>query len=228
MEERQIRAIFINGSPRKNKNTFQMLEKTMLGAKEEGAITEMINLYEIDFKGCKSCFACKLKNAKTDGVCAVKDDLKPILERCKEADVLVLGSPVYFSYPSGEIRSFMERLIFPNFSYEVDENGNRIPPVKYPKQTAMIFTMNIKEQMLKDWHYDILLGTCSEQMKAGFINCETLCACDTYQFNDYSKYAANVFNEEAKRKQRDEHFPVDLNNAYLLGRRLVNNARSMR
>ena len=49
-------------------------------------------IYNIDFKGCKSCFACKLKNSKTNGVCALKDDLRPVLERCRQADVIVLGS----------------------------------------------------------------------------------------------------------------------------------------
>ena len=39
---------------------------------------------DIDFKGCKSCFACKIKNSKTNGVCALKDDLRPVLERLEK------------------------------------------------------------------------------------------------------------------------------------------------
>lgn len=52
----------------------------------------------------------------------IKDDLRPVLEKAHEADVLVIGSPVYFSYPSGMTRSFMERLIFPHFTYDYDEH----------------------------------------------------------------------------------------------------------
>ena len=47
-----MKALFINGSPRKNKNTVQMLESAMRGAQEAGAETELINLYDLDYKGC--------------------------------------------------------------------------------------------------------------------------------------------------------------------------------
>ena len=141
MEQKTIKALFVNGGPRKNKNTAQMLESAMQGAKDAGAEVELVHLYDLDYKGCKSCFACQLKNAKTDGVCAIRDGLRPVLEKAREADVIVIGSPVYFSYPTGQTRSFLERLIFPNFTYDYDEQGNRRRPIR-KKQTAMIFTMN--------------------------------------------------------------------------------------
>ena len=56
-----MKALFINGSPRKNGNTAKLLKRAMEGAAEAGAETELINLYE----GCMSCFACKLKGGKT-------------------------------------------------------------------------------------------------------------------------------------------------------------------
>ena len=97
--------MFFNASPRKGWNTAKMLEAAMVGAEEAGAETELVNLYDISFPGCKSCFACKLKNAKTNGVCAIRDELRPILERTRHSDVLVLGAPVYFSYPTGVYRA---------------------------------------------------------------------------------------------------------------------------
>ena len=115
--EKKIRAMFFNGSPRKNKNTADMLQSAMRGAEAAGAETELVHLYDIDFKGCKSCFACKLKNSKCNGICAINDDLRPVLERARLADVIVLGSPVYYSYPTGVIRAFMERLMFPIGTY---------------------------------------------------------------------------------------------------------------
>ena len=48
-----MKAIFINGSPRKNKNTAQMLESAMKGAQEAGAETELIHLYGLNYKGCQ-------------------------------------------------------------------------------------------------------------------------------------------------------------------------------
>jgi multimeric flavodoxin WrbA len=88
--------IAVNGSPRKNWNTYILLEMCLKGAKEMGAETEMINLYDIPFKGCTSCFACKLKDV-TVKQCAMRDELAPILEKICACDALVLGSPVYFA-----------------------------------------------------------------------------------------------------------------------------------
>lgn len=224
MENKTIKAVFVNGGPRKKRNTVQMLESAMKGAQEAGAEVEIINLYDIDFKGCKNCFACQLKNAKTDGVCAIRDDLRPVLERACEADVIVIGSPVYFSYPTGETRSFLERLIFPNFTYDYDEQGNRRRPIR-EKQTAMIFTMNIPEEAMAEWKYPVLLGTCEKQLRENFGHSETLYACNTYQFTDYSRYAMTVFKEEDKRQHRDAHWQTDLQNAYELGKRLVEKAK---
>ena len=214
------KALFINGSPRKNKNTALMLQSAIHGAQDAGADAEMLHLYDIGFTGCKSCFACQLKNAKTDGLCAIRDGLRPLLEKARDAEVLVVGSPVYFSYPSGVTRSFLERLIFPNFTYDYDADGHRRRPIRQ-KQTAMIFTMNISEEAMPQWKYPVLLGSCAEQLKENFGNSETLYACDTYQFSDYSRYAMTVFKEEDKRRHRDEHFPIDLQNAYELGKKLV-------
>lgn len=55
----------INGSPRKQWNTAQMCESFAKGAKDNGADVEIAHLYDIDFKGCRSCFSCKLKDGKT-------------------------------------------------------------------------------------------------------------------------------------------------------------------
>ena len=53
---------------------------------------------------------------------------------------------------------------------------------------------------------------------------ETLYACNTYQFADYSRYDMTLFTEEEKRAHRDVHFENDLANAHALGKRLVEKA----
>lgn len=206
--------------PTKEKQHIEVIGKCHAGSKGCRGRSRTFNLYDIDFKGCKSCFACQLKNAKTGGVCALKDDLRTVLEHAHEADVIIIGSPVYFHYPTGEVRSFLERLNFPNFTYEYDAQGNRVRPID-PKNTAMIFTMNVNEATFDDWGYRMILGKCAETMRANFGKCEELYVFDTYQFNDYSRYANTMFDEEVKRRHRDEQFPKDLNKAYELGKRLV-------
>ena len=119
-------AMFFNASPRKGWNTHKMLEAAKAGAEEAGAVTELVNLYDIKFPGCKSCFACKLKNTQT--------------------------------------------------------------------------------------------------LAAVFGASETLYACNTYQFADYSRYCMTLFTEEEKRAYRDAHVNEDLANARTLGKRLVEKA----
>ncbi|MBR6625080.1 MAG: flavodoxin family protein, partial [Mailhella sp.] len=64
----------LNGSPRLKGNTAAMLQAALDGAASAGAETKLIQLYPLDFKGCISCFSCKLKGGR-HGVCAMKDEL---------------------------------------------------------------------------------------------------------------------------------------------------------
>ncbi len=57
----------INGSPRKNWNTSKMCESFAKGVVKTGNSAEIINLYDVDFKGCRACYACKLKDGKNYG-----------------------------------------------------------------------------------------------------------------------------------------------------------------
>jgi multimeric flavodoxin WrbA len=220
MKDGKIFAMFFNGGPRKGWNTFKMLEAAKAGAEKAGAETELVNLYDISFPGCKSCFACKLKNAKTEGVCILRDELRPVLERARQADVLVLGSPVYFGYPTGVYRAFLERLAFPVYSYHY-ENGKPLAARDKVIETASIFTMNIPEEWLDEWKYPLVLESNTGTLETVFGASESLYACNTYQFTDYSRYDVTIFDEGKKRAYRDEHFEKDLENAKELGSRLV-------
>lgn len=224
MKDGKIFAMFFNGSPRKGWNTFKMLEAAKAGAEKAGAETELVNLYNINFPGCKSCFACKLKNAKTEGVCILRDELRPVLERARQADILVLGSPIYFSYPTGVYRAFLERLAFPVYSYHY-ENGKPVTARDKVIETANIFTMNCPEEMMKKIGDPAILEENTNTLRSVFGACETVYAFNTYQFADYSRYDITLFSEEAKRAYRDEHFGKDLENAKELGSRLVERAK---
>lgn len=220
-----MKALFVNGSPRKNWNTHKMLESAMNGAKDAGAECELVHLYDYTFKGCVSCFACKLKNDRTGGLCAFKDALTPILQKAHEADMIIIGSPVYYGYPTAQTRAFMERLMFAAGTYLVDENGNHVRKLKKIIPTAMIYTMNCSENIFEKVNYPILLGINVEYLKIIFGYSEMLCAYDTYQFSDYSRYAVNMFKEEEKAEHREKFFPEDLRKAYELGKRLVDKAK---
>lgn len=210
--------MFVNGSPRKNFNTAQLLEHAMQGARDAGAEVEMVNLYDraLNYKGCMSCFACKLKGGRK-GVCSFPDGLKPLLERAVEADVLVCGSPVYCGYPSAGLRAFMERLVFPAVNY----SDYSQPVVLKPKRSATIYTMNCPDEAIYRANaYDVLMDTNARQLGM-FGPTEMLCSYDTWQFNDYGRYDAARFDVAHKAEVHEKRFPQDLQQAYALGHRLA-------
>lgn len=217
-----MKALFINGSPRKNGNTAQLLKRAMDGAREAGAEVELVNLYDrsMNYKGCMSCFACKLKGGKK-GVCSFKDDLQPILQKAVEADVLVCGSPNYCGYPSAALRAFMERMEFPAVNY-FDYSK---PVVLKRICSATIYTMNCpNEEVYRQMNYPILMDTSAKQL-AVFGPTEILCSYDTYQFSNYDRYDAATFSEAHKAEVRETQFLIDLEKVYELGKRLVAKAK---
>lgn len=218
-----MKIVAINGSPRKKWNTATLLEKALEGAASEGAETEMIHLYDFNFKGCISCFACKLKGGKSYGKCAVKDDITPVLEKLEEADAVVLGSPIYLGNLTGEMRSFMERYVFPYLVY-----SNDLPSL-YPKNipVGFIYTMGIKEEYFDMFGLKKTIELNENFAKRIFGYSESLCSTDTYQFDDYSKYVADRFDPEEKAKRRKEVFPQDCQKAFEMGARFVKRQKTM-
>ena len=210
--------IGINGSPRKTWNTATLLEKALDGAASRGAKTELVHLYDLDFQGCTSCFACKLRGGKSYGRCAVQDDLAPVLDAIAGADALVLGSPIYFGCVTGEMRSFLERLLFP---YLADTN----PPSSLfggELATAFIYTMNVPEEYVEATGYTQLFAA-NEQLLGRIFGrpAETLCSFETLQFADYSKVVFSYADPEERRERRRTVFPRDCEKAFALGARLA-------
>ena len=208
--------IAINGSPRKKWNTAMLLEKTLEGAKSNGADTELIHLYDLTFTGCTSCFACKLKGGKIYGRCAVRDELAPVLDRIRDADALVLGSPIYFGTVTGAMRSFMERLLFPYLEY------TNPPSTLFDRKikTAFICTMNVSEEQMKAAQYPVHIGLNENILARTFGHAETLCSFETLQFEDYSKVVFSYTDPEVRKERRKTVFPKDLKKAFALGARL--------
>jgi multimeric flavodoxin WrbA len=214
-----MKVIAVNGSPRKDWNTATLLEKALEGAASQGAETELIHLYDLSFKGCKSCFACKTRGGESYGRCAVEDDLTPILQRAAEADAIILGSPFYFGTASGEMRSFMERLMFPYLAYSGP------PRSLFPRKinTGFIYTMNARQEGMKPSGQEARVTGNERLLTMLFGASESLCSYDTYQFEDYSKVVADLFDPEEKAKRREEVFPIDCEKAFEMGARFAKN-----
>lgn len=215
-----MNVIAFNGSPRQGKNTASLLQHALDGAAEAGAETWLVHLYNIDFKGCRSCFACKRKGGAHYGVCAVADGLTPLLRAVAACDVLLLGTPVYFGQESAAMRGLMERLFFPSTVYDKEGSSLFSRPVK----TALFYTMNISEDQMSAYGWDRTIAWTSGIMRRIFGNCEVLLSADTLQFDDYSLYESSRFDSAAKMERHRTVFPQDCARAFELGKALVSRA----
>ena len=213
-----MKVIAVNGSPRKTWNTAELLKKALEGAASTGADTKLIHLYDLNFKGCTSCFACKRENSKWVGHCAMKDDLTDVLEEILTSDVLLIGSPIYLWDVTGETRSFFERLVFANLSYDKSHRSDFAGKIS----TGFIYTMNITEDMVDQCGYRYIFEA-QQRFLTEILNgtSEYLVIADTYQFDDYSKYNASKFDERHKAQVKESRFPVSCQNAFQMGARLA-------
>ena len=210
-----MKAVAVNGSPRKGWNTDMLLREALHGAADAGAETELIQLSELTFSGCRSCFACKRAGAET-GQCMWKDDLQPVFDKMLSADALFMGSPIYLGNVSGMMYCLMERLVFSLLSY--DDYSKKLFPGHI--NSCFFFTMNAPKIYANTAYRGVMKQYAVAMGRLGGKS-EYYAACDTLQFEDYSKFAAGTFNEEHKRKVRQTQFPKDLQAAYDIGFRLV-------
>lgn len=101
------KVLLLNGSPHANGCTARALEEMVNVFSQEGVDTEVIQVGNQDISGCVSCGFCE-KNGK----CVFNDLVNEVAEKFKDADGLVVGSPVYYGSPNGTILSFMDRLFY--------------------------------------------------------------------------------------------------------------------
>ncbi|SJZ67753.1 flavodoxin family protein [Selenihalanaerobacter shriftii] len=212
-----MKVIGINGSPRKEWNTATLLTEALEGASSQGAKTELVHLYDLDYKGCISCFACKKINGNSYGKCALQDDLALVLEKIEEADAVIFASPVYFGRATGEMRSCLERLMFQYLVYD-KEHSNLLDKEIL---TGFIYTMNVRQQQMEELGYEETFKSTERSLKRIFGASESLFVTNTYQFEDYSKYVTTMFDVEEKVKHREEEFPKDCKKAFEMGARFA-------
>ena len=115
-------------SPRKKGNTASIIKQTLKGAAAQGAKTQLVYLYELNFKGCRACLRCKTK-----GICAFKDDLQSLCKKVAESDAIIFGSPIYYDDVNGAARCSMERILFPKLSQDLEPVIDRI------RNTVLVF-----------------------------------------------------------------------------------------
>jgi len=212
-----MKLIAVCGSARKQGNTAKMLQQVIEGAQSVGAETELVHLFDLNYKDCISCFSCKLKNGTSFGHCNQHDELKPLLERIEQCDVIVLGSPVYYGNLSGQMRSFTDRLLFQYLVYGA--TGRNARPKNF--KTALIATMNVNDELFDARGFKDSLVRFTEIMSRTLGSCELLTLTNTVQFDDYSKYVYLLPDKEEKSSRVENISAHDLQKAFDLGVRLI-------
>lgn len=203
--------IAINASPRSGWNTDILVREAAAGAASAGAEVEVIDLYRLEkFTGCVSCFGCKTEAHL--GKCICRDGLAEVLEKIRQADGLILGSPVYLGDISAGLRALYERLIFQYITYKNEPrsyNQHRIP-------VALIVTSNIPAE------YDAeLLSRYKGTLEAFIGPTQTLASGNTLQINNYERYNWTMFNAEEKQQRRETVFPQERKAAFEMGAEML-------
>ena len=208
-----MKTVILNGSPRKNWNTAMILKEAQKGAEAKGDEVLYVDLYDLNFTGCRSCLACKRAGIDEPCKCYWKDEFSPVLEEIYKADHLILGSPIYFGQPTGVLREALERIVFPALSY-----NDYSSTFKGKVDVSVFLTMNVGGD-----RYPAFYGQKMEEYFSSFGKLNGKISiypvCNTLQVNDYSKYEMKGFNPEAKKFSRQEQFPKDLEIAYKVGAR---------
>ena len=99
--------VILNGSPRKKGNTAALSAQFTKGAQEAGHTVTEFFLGEMKINGCKGCFG---GHSSKDLPCVQKDDMAKIYPAVRNADIVVLATPLYYWSMSGQIKTAIDRL----------------------------------------------------------------------------------------------------------------------
>jgi multimeric flavodoxin WrbA len=100
------KVIIVVGSPRKEGNSSLLAEQVFAGAQSAGAEVERFYLHGMNIKACDACDACR---GASEVDCVLDDDMKGLLPKLREADAIVIASPIYWFTVSAQTKLFMDR-----------------------------------------------------------------------------------------------------------------------
>ncbi len=105
-----MQVVAFNGSPNKEGNTWQALKMVTAELEKEGIETEIVHVGNKAIRGCASCYQCVKK--KNEQCVLPGDEVNEWIQKMKQADGIILGSPVHFSAIGGTMKSFLDRAFF--------------------------------------------------------------------------------------------------------------------
>ena len=141
-----MKVLLINGSPRANGHTARALKEVADTLAAESVDTEIAWIGNKPVRGCVACYQCKTKNL---GKCVFGDDAaNGIIEKLKEADGIVVGSPVYYGQPAGAFLALWQRICFAGTEFVKAKPAASVAVCRRGGSTAAYQCMNMPFEML--------------------------------------------------------------------------------
>ena len=104
-----MKVLMINGSPNREGCTYTALSEVAKTLEKHGIESEIVHVGNKDIRGCIGCRKCK-----ETGKCVFNDLVNEVSAKLDGYDGIVVGSPVYYAGPTGQLTAFLDRLFYPN------------------------------------------------------------------------------------------------------------------
>jgi multimeric flavodoxin WrbA len=122
-----MKIVCLLGSPRPNGNSATIAKHFCETAEKGGASVQVFALNKLKYRGCQACGTCKTKLDK----CVLEDDLTEVLDVVREADILVMASPIYYGEVSSQLKGFIDRTFsYLKPDYTTNPSPSRLSPGK--------------------------------------------------------------------------------------------------
>ncbi len=165
--DKKIKVLMINGSPRRDGNTFIALKEVESQLTKHGIETEILQIGNGAVNMCINCGNCR----NTDDGCVFDEDIcNTIATKMKTADAMIVGSPVYYGQPNGGILAVMQRLFYSSGQVVKDKPAAAIAICRRGGATAALQTLNMMFEMMNmpvvtSQYWNIAYGSSKGEVK---------------------------------------------------------------
>ncbi|MDR0953515.1 MAG: flavodoxin family protein [Elusimicrobiota bacterium] len=134
-----MKVLLLNGSPNENGCTYTALNEVAKTLQDKNVETEIFQLGKGPVQDCVACRAC----AKLNNQCVYSyDAVNLFIEKAKQADGLVFGTPVYYAHPSGRVLSFLNRVFFAGSAVFANKPAAAVASARRAGTTASLDVLN--------------------------------------------------------------------------------------
>ncbi|MBP5561529.1 MAG: flavodoxin family protein [Muribaculaceae bacterium] len=141
-----MKVLLINGSPRREGNTYLALSEVAKTLEKNGIEAEIVHIGMKPVRGCIACNQCQERQL---GRCVFDDDIcNGVAAKLAAADALVVGSPVYYGQPNGSLLSLMQRMFYSNSAAAFNKPAAAVTVCRRGGATAAFEALNMPFQML--------------------------------------------------------------------------------